>query len=117
MLARRACRSFIEAPSRRCWSPQTGQRVRAASNEVVPGQKSSSGQEVQNVKEPDGDGNVLVKPIEPGPEDCCQTGCAECVWDIYSRNLLAYKTARAKQKGEAPPVDAFAAMEKQLYGG
>ena len=46
-----------------------------------------------------------------------QTGCAECVWDIYSRNLLAYKTARAKQKGEAPPVDAFAAMEKQLYGG
>ena len=45
-----------------------------------------------------------------------QTGCAECVWDIYSRDLLAYKTALAKQKGEAPPVDAFAEMEKQLYG-
>ena len=27
----------------------------------------------------------LLKPTEPGPEDCCQTGCKECVWEVYWR--------------------------------
>ncbi|KAK9821046.1 hypothetical protein WJX74_005505 [Apatococcus lobatus] len=105
--------AFATRPSR---CSQVGLAARAASNQVIPGPKSSSGQEVQKVKELDAEGNALVRPVEPGPEDCCQTGCVECVWDIYSRDLLAYKTAVAKQKGRAPPVDAFAEMEKQLYG-
>lgn len=29
----------------------------------------------------------LLRPTEPGPEDCCQGGCQECVWDVYSRDL------------------------------
>jgi len=23
------------------------------------------------------------RPLEPGPEDCCQSGCRTCVWDLY----------------------------------
>ncbi len=33
------------------------------------------------------DKQLLAKPKEPGLEDCCQTGCKECVWEVYWREL------------------------------
>lgn len=45
-----------------------------------------------------------------------QTGCAECVWTVYQRQLLDYERARARAAGQPEPVDPFAALEAQLYG-
>ena len=74
----------------------------------------------------------LAPPIEPGPEDCCQSGCAECVWEVYYRERREYERALAEQqqqqKGSAtggteepagaspppPPLDAFAALEAKV---
>ncbi|EGG02547.1 uncharacterized protein MELLADRAFT_66303 [Melampsora larici-populina 98AG31] len=43
---------------------------------------------------------VPAKPTPPGPEDCCMSGCAHCVHDIYMEELQAYKCAmrNVKQK-------------------
>lgn len=45
-----------------------------------------------------------------------QTGCVECVWDVYQRELHAYNLQQAKLKGEAPPLDPFEEMERRLFG-
>ena len=45
-----------------------------------------------------------------------QSGCAECVWDIYRRDLLNYEKAQAIATGQPEPVDPFEEMERRLYG-
>jgi hypothetical protein len=67
----------------------------------------------------------LTPPKEPGPEDCCQSGCAECVWEVYYRERREYERAVAEtsEKGgetasaaasPPPPLDAFAALEAKI---
>lgn len=65
------------------------------------------------------EGSLLEKPEEPGPEDCCQSGCSLCVWDMYRDNLHEYRVQQAKLKGESPPIkalDPFEEMEMKLNG-
>ncbi|GFR48648.1 hypothetical protein Agub_g10602, partial [Astrephomene gubernaculifera] len=71
------------------------------------------------------------KPTEPGPEDCCQSGCNICVWDQYADALEKWKERvsklEAKESGKSlgktfmpptPPKNvglvAFEELEKQL---
>ncbi|GMH34460.1 hypothetical protein BSKO_02294 [Bryopsis sp. KO-2023] len=56
----------------------------------------------------------LSKPVEPGPEDCCQSGCARCVWEIYLEDLNAYQRHVQEKNGEPLPVDPFLEFERQL---
>jgi hypothetical protein len=28
------------------------------------------------------------EPVMPGPEDCCQAGCVNCVWNIYNDRVI-----------------------------
>jgi Oxidoreductase-like protein, N-terminal len=52
-------------------------------------------------------GNVLAPPTcpaEPGPEDCCQSGCAVCVWDIYREQLQLYTDHMQKHVSETGTV-------------
>ena len=59
-------------------------------------------------------------PIEPGPEDCCNSGCDACVWAVYFRDLAAYQAWQRESGGQAgvqpppPQPDAFAALEARL---
>ncbi|KAG0294577.1 hypothetical protein BGZ96_000925 [Linnemannia gamsii] len=39
---------------------------------------------------------VPVKPSPPGAEDCCMSGCAHCIYDIYEDDRQEYKTKLAK---------------------
>ncbi|KAF9320291.1 hypothetical protein BG003_006681 [Podila horticola] len=39
---------------------------------------------------------IPVKPTPPGAEDCCMSGCAVCVYDIYEDDRQEYKKALAK---------------------
>ncbi|KAF6265248.1 hypothetical protein COO60DRAFT_1479589 [Scenedesmus sp. NREL 46B-D3] len=71
-----------------------------------------------------------VCPQEPGPEDCCQSGCEHCVWEVYNQELKHYlqytqqqghpdqqvaagKKA-SKQQVVAASLDAFEQLERQL---
>ena len=44
-----------------------------------------------------------------------QSGCVECVWEVYQRELMEYQRSIAKAKGQPPPVDPFEELERQLY--
>ncbi|XP_026729436.1 NADH-cytochrome b5 reductase-like [Trichoplusia ni] len=33
---------------------------------------------------------IMEKPIEPKAEDCCNSGCNPCIFDIYQKQLLLY---------------------------
>ncbi|KAG0091407.1 hypothetical protein BGZ92_000740 [Podila epicladia] len=51
---------------------------------------------------------IPVKPTPPGAEDCCMSGCAHCVYDIYEEDRHEYKEALAKildniKKAGLPP--------------
>jgi len=45
---------------------------------------------------------VLTRPSEPGPEDCCQSGCTYCVWEIYQQDLEAFQDQERAKKEKAP---------------
>lgn len=66
-------------------------------------------------------------PAEPGPEDCCQSACGACVWDVYFRQLSAWQARRDGRGGGgegrekaaattpgAAGAAAFAALEARL---
>ncbi|KAG0265205.1 hypothetical protein BG011_005248 [Mortierella polycephala] len=39
---------------------------------------------------------VPIKPAPPGAEDCCMSGCAHCIYDIYAEDRQEYKFKLAK---------------------
>ncbi|CUF65337.1 oxidoreductase, putative [Bodo saltans] len=36
-----------------------------------------------------------LKPREPGPSECCGSGCARCVWDVYFDEYSKWETRKA----------------------
>ena len=42
--------------------------------------------------------NLTEKPQQPAPNECCESGCDPCVWDIYRTELQKWEQAQqAKQ--------------------
>ncbi|KAI7848947.1 oxidoreductase-like protein [Circinella umbellata] len=90
-------------------------------------------------------GERIQVPEKPkAPDDCCMSGCAYCVWDIYQEDMEEYQTEKAelrqrfKDAGEPlppslkapkksiedqiqdemdPTMKAFYALEKKMKGG
>jgi cytochrome-b5 reductase len=42
------------------------------------------------------------KPQPPAPNECCESGCDPCVWDIYRAALQKWE--QAQQRLSPPPV-------------
>ena len=40
--------------------------------------------------------SLLEKPLEPGPEDCCMSGCVRCVWTIFDEEYQEFKAEKEK---------------------
>jgi hypothetical protein len=45
-------------------------------------------------------GGILVPPKPTEPDNCCMSGCVNCVWDVYREDLeeWAAKAGEARQK-------------------
>jgi Oxidoreductase-like protein, N-terminal len=43
-----------------------------------------------------------------------QTGCTNCVWEAYWRDLRAYEKELAALRGEQPVPDPFEELERRL---
>ncbi|KAI0037235.1 oxidoreductase-like protein, partial [Vararia minispora EC-137] len=33
------------------------------------------------------------KPVEPAPDECCMSGCAVCIYDLYEESMESYRRA------------------------
>ncbi len=44
---------------------------------------------------------VMEKPIEPAPNECCESGCDPCIWDIYRKELRKWEKWQAAQQQKA----------------
>ena len=55
----------------------------------------------------------LRVPAEPGPEDCCQSGCVRCVWDVYDEQLEKYED---KKREVEDGINGKRALRKSLGG-
>ncbi|WP_415900995.1 oxidoreductase-like domain-containing protein [Neptuniibacter sp. QD48_11] len=49
------------------------------------------------------------KPIPPGDFECCESGCSQCVWDIYFDELDQWKAEQKPKK----PNEAQGSYEKR----
>ena len=47
-----------------------------------------------------------IRPEKPLPSDCCESGCAVCVFDLYAEELAAYRTALADWLARHPEAQA-----------
>ena len=47
-----------------------------------------------------------VPPESPLPSDCCESGCAVCVFDLYAEELAAYRAALADWMARHPGTAA-----------
>ncbi|KAL6763666.1 hypothetical protein V8C86DRAFT_2492918 [Haematococcus lacustris] len=69
---------------------------------------------------------VLEPPREPSSEECCQSGCLNCVWNTYAAAMDAYNqhlsqkqphtiTSGQQQQAAIPTaLSAFEAFERSL---
>ncbi|KAF9975769.1 hypothetical protein BGZ73_000440 [Actinomortierella ambigua] len=54
---------------------------------------------------------IPIKPTPPGSEDCCMSGCAVCVYDVYEEDRQIYKERLAnvlkqmEDAGVSPPPE------------
>ena len=46
-----------------------------------------------------------LPPEEPGPNECCGSGCPLCVLDLYSEELQRYRAALAAWKLRHPEAE------------
>ncbi|KAG0037467.1 hypothetical protein BGZ82_002466 [Podila clonocystis] len=65
---------------------------------------------------------IPVKPTPPGAEDCCMSGCAHCIYDIYEEDRQEYKEALVKvleniQKAGLPPPPPDVVPASGAQGG
>ena len=70
---------------RRPGSPYTG--LSALPDHAVPNQASG---------DPSIDDPRPIPPIQPELEDCCNSGCSPCVFDLYDEALARYRVELAE---------------------
>ncbi|KAG0046499.1 hypothetical protein BGZ83_008334 [Gryganskiella cystojenkinii] len=66
--------------------------------------------------------SIPIKPSPPGAEDCCMSGCAHCIYDIYEEDRQEYKRklaevlAQIENAGLPPPPNLKTAASSTKPG-
>ncbi len=55
-----------------------------------------------------------LEPQEPGPEDCCQQGCRNCVWKIYHDRHHEWAKRNGKVVESRPAESMLERLERDL---
>lgn len=52
----------------------------------------------------------MKKPIEPNQEDCCNSGCNPCIFDVYEQQLKLYES-QVNSETICPVINAISLLE------
>ena len=55
-----------------------------------------------------------LEPQEPGPEDCCQQGCHNCVWNIYRDQHRLWAERNGKVVQPSPAETMLERLEREI---
>lgn len=55
----------------------------------------------------------MKPPLEPSKEDCCNSGCNPCIFEVFEKQLKLYQ--KYVESGEKPPDDAENAISQTEY--
>lgn len=57
------------------------------------------------------------KPTPPADNECCESGCCPCVWDLYHEELQLWRVEQEKLKAEnASPQDSSSSLPAKEEG-
>jgi hypothetical protein len=48
------------------------------------------------------------RPIRPRPDECCNSGCVRCIFDVYQEALAEWERQVAARDATAAPPEANA---------
>jgi len=62
---------------------------------------------------------ILVPPRPEEPDNCCMSGCVNCVWDVYREDLEEWAAkaaeARAQLAAQGKPLDGADARRPRMF--
>lgn len=101
---------LIPPPAER---PLTGPEEQALKAQAIFGSRDPNEREAELKKASTTIAGVLVPPKPDEPDNCCMSGCVNCVWDRYRDELedWAAASAEARQKLQAQRAAAKAAND------
>lgn len=93
--------------------PLTGPEEQALKAQAIFGKRDPNEREEELKKASTTIAGVLVPPKPEEPDNCCMSGCVNCVWDRYRDELedWAAASAEARQKLQAQRTAAKAAND------
>ncbi len=56
--------------------------------------------------------SMTERPQPPGASECCESGCARCVWDTYYDEMRVWKEQQAAAKAAEAEEDAQASARE-----
>lgn len=54
---------------------------------------------------------VLVPPEPPEPDNCCMSGCVNCVWELFREDMEEYTAARAEAERRLAARESSGSMD------
>lgn len=57
----------------------------------------------------------MIRPIEPSKEDCCNSGCNPCIFDVYENQLKLYEKSLKDNTVVKPTENAISQLEYNSF--
>ncbi|XP_068630596.1 NADH-cytochrome b5 reductase-like [Battus philenor] len=57
----------------------------------------------------------MIRPSEPSKEDCCNSGCNPCIFDVYEKQLKIYEKLKEKNEISLQSVNGISQLEYTMF--